>query len=89
MFIESYDSPPKKLVLDFDATDDPLHGKQEGHFFHGYYDHYCYLPLYVFCDDKPLVAYLRRSNIDASRPIAGPFLKCLLGNSGKHGQGWR
>ena len=53
-FIESYDSPPKKLILDFDATDDPLHGKQEGHFFHGYYDHYCYLPLYVFCGENLL-----------------------------------
>ncbi|WP_460853334.1 transposase, partial [Pseudomaricurvus hydrocarbonicus] len=48
-FIASYDKPPKRLILDFDATDTPLHGEQEGRFFHGYYDHYCYLPLYVFC----------------------------------------
>jgi hypothetical protein len=53
--------------LDFDATDDPVHGKQEGRFFHGYYDHYCFLPLYVFCGEKLLVSYLRPSNIDAAR----------------------
>ena len=67
LFIESFDSPPKELILDFDATDDPIHGDQEGRFFHGYYDNYCYLPLYVFCGDKLLVCYLRPSNIDAAR----------------------
>ena len=56
VFIQSFDKPPKQLVLDFDATDDPLHGKQEGRFFHGYYGHYCYLPLYVFCGDHLLAA---------------------------------
>jgi hypothetical protein len=65
-FIASFDTPPKELVLDFDATDDPIHGSQEGRFFHGYYDEYCFLPLYVFCGDQLLVAYLRPSNIDAS-----------------------
>lgn len=69
-FIASFDEAPQELVLDFDATDDPTHGKQEGRFFHGYYDHYCFLPLYVFCGDKLLVAYLRPSNIDASKHAA-------------------
>src|SRR6516165_4876859 len=63
-FIASHDRPPGCLVLDFDATDDPVHGAQEGRFFHGYYDGYCFLPLYVFCGDRLLVAYLRPSNID-------------------------
>ncbi len=66
-FIASFDTPPEELVLDFDATDDPVHGRQEGRFFHGYYDAYCFLPLYVFCGDQLLVAYLRRSNIDAAQ----------------------
>lgn len=65
LFLESFKSPPKELILDFDATDDPLHGNQEGRFFHGYYGHYCYLPLYVTCGEELLVAKLRRSNIDA------------------------
>ena len=67
LFIESFDQPPQELVLDFDATDDPIHGQQEGRFFHGYYDNYCYLPLYVFCGEKLLVSYLRPSNIDAAK----------------------
>ena len=58
--------PPKQIILDLDATDDPLHGHQEGRFFHGYYDCYCYLPLYVFCGRHLLAAKLRPSNIDAS-----------------------
>ncbi len=58
---------PKRLFLDVDATDDPLHGDQEGKFFHGYYNSYCYLPLYIFCNGHPLCAKLRRSNIDASQ----------------------
>jgi hypothetical protein len=65
-FIASHRRAPRKLVLDLDATDDPIHGEQEGRFFHGYYGHYCYLPLYIFCGDFPLVARLRPSNIDAS-----------------------
>jgi hypothetical protein len=65
-FIRSYANPPDEIVLDLDATDDPVHGKQEGRFFHGYYMHYCYLPLYIFCGDDILCAKLRRSNIDAS-----------------------
>ena len=55
-FIASFDTAPKELVLDFDATDDPVHGKQEGGFFHGYYGHHCFLPLYVFCGSQLLVA---------------------------------
>lgn len=66
-FIASFKHRPKKLVLDFDATDDAVHGKQEGRFFHGYYDHYCFLPLYVFCRDQLLVSYLRPSKIDGAK----------------------
>jgi hypothetical protein len=66
LFLEAYRTPPKEIILDLDATDDPLHGHQEGRFFHGYYDCYCYLPLYVFCGRHLLAAKLRRSNIDAS-----------------------
>ena len=65
LFLEAHKSPPKRIILDLDATDDPLHGHQEGRFFHGYYDCYCYLPLYVFCGRHLLAAKLRRSNIDA------------------------
>jgi hypothetical protein len=67
LFIESHPTPPAELVLDLDATDDAVHGKQVGRFFHGYYDHYCFLPLYVFCGEQLLVAYLRPSNIDAAK----------------------
>jgi hypothetical protein len=65
--VASQGVPPEELVLDFDATDAPVHGQQEGRFFHGYYDEYCFLPLYVFCGSQLLVAYLRPANIDASR----------------------
>jgi hypothetical protein len=66
LFLEAYGSAPKQIVLDLDATDDPLHGLQEGRFFHGYYDSYCYLPLYIFCGRHLLAAKLRRSNVDAA-----------------------
>jgi hypothetical protein len=66
-FVASHPRPPEHLILDFDATDDTVHGHQEGRFFHGYYDNYCYLPLYVFCGDELLAAYLRPSKIDASK----------------------
>ena len=66
-FIASHSRAPDRIVLDFDATDDPIHGNQVGRFFHGYYDHYCFLPLYVFCGQQLLVAYLRPSKIDASK----------------------
>jgi len=65
-FLDSHKEPPDEIILDLDATDDPLHGKQEGRFFHGYYGHYCYLPLYIFCDDFLLCAKLRPSNIDGA-----------------------
>jgi Transposase DDE domain group 1 len=66
LFLEAHPCAPCEIVLDLDATDTPLHGRQEGRFFHGYYGHYCYLPLYVFCGDYLLCARLRPSNIDAS-----------------------
>ena len=67
LFIESHQSPPKQIILDFDATNDPVHGRQEGRFFHGYYDEYCFLPLYVFAGEQLLCAYLRPSNIDGAK----------------------
>src|SRR6202167_3077484 len=66
LLLEAHDRPPPQIILDLDATDDPLHGHQEGCFFHGDYDCYCYLPLYVFCGRHLLAAKLRPSNIDAS-----------------------
>jgi hypothetical protein len=66
LFLRAHRTPPKTITLDFDATDDPLHGQQEGRFFHGYYNSYCYLPLYVFCGDHLLAAELRKSDIDGS-----------------------
>jgi len=95
-FIESYEKAPLEIILDVDTTDLPLHGKQEGRFFHGYYDNYCYLPLYVFCGEQVLCARLREANHDAAfgcldeiRPIvarlraAWPEVKIVLrGDSG-------
>jgi hypothetical protein len=66
IFLQSYRQPPSCIVLDLDATDDPLYGHQLGRFFHGYYKSYCYLPLYIFCGDHLLCAKLRPSDIDAS-----------------------
>ena len=66
-FIASFKSAPEELVLDFDATDDPVHGERQGRFFHGYYDSYCFLPLYVFCGEQLLVSYLRPSKIDGAK----------------------
>jgi hypothetical protein len=66
-FIASFRRTPKRLILDFDATDDAVHGQQEGRFFHGYYDHYCFLPLYVFCGKQLLVSYLRPSRLDGAK----------------------
>jgi hypothetical protein len=65
-FLDAHAAPPARIVLDLDATDDPLHGQQEGRFFHGYYRHYCYLPLYIFCGEFLLWSQLRRSDMDAS-----------------------
>ena len=64
--MESHESAPEEIVLDLDATDDPIHGQQEGRFFHGYYRHYCYLPLYIFSGEHLLCARLRCSNIDGA-----------------------
>ena len=75
-FIRSKSEAPAYLILDFDATDTPVHGQQEGRFFHGYYNCHCFLPLYVFCGDQLLVAYLRKSNIDAAKH-AWAILKLL------------
>jgi hypothetical protein len=66
IFLQSHSKPPERIVLDLDATDDPIHGHQLGRFFHGYYQNYCYLPLYIFCGDHLLLARLRPSDIDAS-----------------------
>lgn len=76
-FLAAHPEPPEHLMLDFDATDDPVHGHQEGRFFHGYYDHHCFLPLYVFCGDELLTAYLRPANIDAAKH-ARAVLKLLV-----------
>src|SRR3954467_9337613 len=65
LFLQAHSRPPERIVLDLDATDDPIHGHQLGRFFHGYYKGYCYLPLYVFCGDHLLCARLRPSDIDA------------------------
>jgi len=66
IFLQAHHKPPKQIILDLDATDDPLHGNQEGRFFHGYYGGYCYLPLYIFCGDFLLCARLREANKDQS-----------------------
>ena len=66
VFVEAHPTPPQAIVLDLDVTDDPVHGQQEGRFFHGYYGHYCYLPLYIFAGEHLLLARLRHANQDAS-----------------------
>ena len=66
VFLETYKKPPGEIVMDLDPTDTPLHGEQEGRFFHGYYNQYCCRPLYIFCGEHLLCARLRPSNIDAS-----------------------
>ncbi|HKB37291.1 MAG TPA: IS1380 family transposase [Gemmataceae bacterium] len=71
LFLQAHPAPPTALVLDLDATDDPLHGHQEGRFFHGYYQEFCYLPLYVFCGEHLLVAQLRTADNDASWGTVG------------------
>ncbi len=76
-FIASFKSAPEELILDFDATDNPLYGQQESRFFHGYYDSYCYLPLYVFCGQQLLCCYLRPSRIDGAKHSAA-ILKLLV-----------
>ena len=77
VFVQQYLIPPERIVLDVDATDDPLHGHQLGRFFHGYYDAYCYLPLYIFCGDQPLLALLRPSNIDTSTGLLKHLIRIV------------
>src|SRR5229473_2767165 len=69
LFLEAHKKAPKQIILDLDATDDPLHGNQEGRFFHGYYDCYCYLPLYVFCGRHLLASKLRPASLDAAAGV--------------------
>jgi hypothetical protein len=76
-FIASHEQPPAELVLDVDASDVPLHGNQEHSQFHAYYDHHCYLPLYVFCDQAMLACYLRPSKIDGAKHAAA-LIKLLV-----------
>jgi Transposase DDE domain group 1 len=66
LFLQAHSRPPERIVLDLDATDDPIHGHQLGRFFHGYYKDFCYLPLYIFCGDHLLCARLRPADIDAA-----------------------
>ena len=82
-FVNSQRKPPKRLILDFDATDTPVHGEQDQRFFHGYYNHYCFLPLYVFCGRHLLVSYLRPSNTDPARH-AWSILSLLVKAIRKH-----
>lgn len=70
-FLDSYKEPPEEIVLDYDATDDKVHGNQHGRFFNGFYDGYCFLPLYVFCGDQILVSYLRPSSVGAAHHARG------------------
>jgi hypothetical protein len=76
-FLDSYDVPPEEIILDYDATDDLIHGKQDGRHFNGFYDGYCFLPLYVFCGDQLLVSYLRPSSVGAAHH-ARPVTKLLV-----------
>jgi hypothetical protein len=77
LFLEAHAPARKEIVLDLDATDDPIHGHQEGRFFHGYYDCYCYLPLYIFCGDHLLAARLRPSDIDAAAGATGEVARIV------------
>ena len=77
LFVEAHVRAPRQISLDLDATDDPLHGHQEGRFFHGYYDCYCYLLLYVFCGRHLLAAKLRRCNIDASAGVIAEVVRLV------------
>jgi hypothetical protein len=69
LFLEAHERAPSEIILDLDATDDPVHGEQEGRFFHGYYDCYCYLPLYIFCGRHLLAAKLRPASVDAAAGV--------------------
>ena len=77
VFIESYQSAPTEMVLDIDATDDPLHGHQEGRYFHGYYAEYCYLPLYIFCGEHLLCARLRPADKDPASGVLAELTRIV------------
>ncbi len=77
-FLSMHEQPPEQIILDMDATDDPIHGNQEGRFFHGYYNHYCYLPLYITCGDDVLCARLRSSNIDGAAGVVEELEHIIL-----------
>jgi hypothetical protein len=77
LFLDAHAKPPAQITLDLDATDDPLHGHQEGRFFHGYYDCYCYLPLYIFCGRHLLLAKLRPANIDAAAGTVEELIRII------------
>ena len=79
LFLDAHTRAPAQITLDLDATDDPLHGHQEGRFFHAYYDGYCYLPLYIFCGRHLLAAKLRRSNIDAAAGAVEEIARIVAG----------
>jgi Transposase DDE domain group 1 len=79
LFLDAHSAAPPQITLDLDATDDPLHGHQEGRFFHGYYDNYCYLPLYVFCGRYLLASKLRPANIDASAGSVAEVARIVAG----------
>ena len=87
-FVASFEAAPEELILDFDATDDRVHGSQVGAYFHGYYGDYCFLPLYVFCGEQLLVSYLRPSNCDGARH-AWAVLALLVKALRKHWPGVR
>src|SRR3990167_5960740 len=84
LFLDAHAREPERIVLDLDATDDPVHGEQEGRFFHGYYGHYCYLPLYIFCGKHLLAAKLRPSNIYGAAG-SGEELERVIGQIRKRG----
>src|SRR3954447_5117874 len=83
-FVAAHPEPPGHLTLDFDATDAAVHGHQEGRFFHGYYDHHCFLPLYVFCGDRLLAAYLRTADGDAAPRLPPPPRGPAAGAPARH-----
>lgn len=83
LFVKSHKKPPREIWLDLDATDDPLHARQEGRFFHGYYRCYCYLPLYIFCGEHLLCARLRPANQDGAAGSVEELLR-IVGQIREH-----
>ena len=87
ILLDAHNRPPRWIVLDLDATDDPIHGQQEAGYFHGYYDCHCYLPLYIFCDRFLLAAKLRPSNLGGADGAVGEVAR-VVGRSGRVGRGF-